>query len=51
MPVYESDKNKSDEEFRCQFCGEESPAAEWDDDKCPKCGEEYDPILAQEGDD
>lgn len=35
----------------CQFCWEESPAAEWKADVCPKCGNVYDAILAQEGDD
>lgn len=39
------------EVYRCQFCGAESPAAEWVADRCPLCGREYDPILAQEEDD
>jgi Zn finger protein HypA/HybF involved in hydrogenase expression len=41
------------EYYKCQFCEEMSPAAEWKkrQDKCPKCGREYDCILAQEGDD
>jgi rubrerythrin len=34
--------------YRCQFCGKVSPAKDWKDDKCPKCGREYDPILAQD---
>lgn len=39
--------------YRCQSCGETSPAREWKKlgDDCPKCGAAYDPILAQEGDD
>lgn len=42
MPV---SKGK-DGEFRCQFCGECSPCKEWgNEDLCPKCGLQYDPIL------
>lgn len=37
--------------YKCQFCEEETPAKDWKDDKCPKCGCKYDPILAQEMDD
>lgn len=39
--------------YRCQFCGEVSPAKEWRklNDDCPKCGATYNAILAQEGDD
>lgn len=36
--------------YRCQFCERETPAREWKNNKCPKCGRAYDPILAQEGD-
>lgn len=42
---------KKDEIWRCQFCGEDSCSSEWVRNKCPKCKLEYDPILAQEGDD
>lgn len=34
--------------YCCQFCGKESYDTLWKDDKCPECGEEYDPILAQD---
>ena len=36
--------------YRCQFCGETSPASQWgkDEDTCPKCGEKYDALLAQD---
>lgn len=34
--------------YRCQFCGEESPAKEWKNDVCPECGRKYDCILAQD---
>jgi hypothetical protein len=37
--------------YRCQFCEKESSVQEWKNDKCPKCGKTYDPMLAQEGDD
>lgn len=37
--------------YKCQFCEEDSPAKDWDGDKCPKCKRSYDPMLAQEGDD
>lgn len=37
--------------YRCQFCEAYSPLAKWVGDICPKCGEKYDCILAQEGDD
>jgi rubrerythrin len=37
-------------EYRCQFCGGGSPVAEWKpEDRCPKCGKKYDPILVDEG--
>lgn len=39
------------EEWRCQFCEKMTPASDWKDDKCPKCGSKYDALLAQEGDD
>lgn len=39
------------DEYKCQFCEAESPAADWKDNACPKCGRKYDCILAQEGDD
>lgn len=35
-------------EYRCQFCGAETPARDWKQDKCPKCGRAYDAILAQD---
>jgi Zn finger protein HypA/HybF involved in hydrogenase expression len=38
-------------EYKCQFCEEESPAKDWEDNKCPKCKRSYDPMLAQEMDD
>jgi hypothetical protein len=34
--------------YICQFCGEESPEAEWNGDECPRCGEMYDWMLAQD---
>lgn len=34
--------------YRCQFCEHESLPVEWKDDKCPKCGERYDVLLAQD---
>lgn len=34
--------------YICQFCGEQSSAKEWKDDACPKCGEKYDWLLAQD---
>ena len=38
--------------YRCQFCGEETPCDQWEKDTiCPKCGKEYDAILAQDADD
>jgi hypothetical protein len=37
--------------YKCQFCEEESLAKNWIDDKCPLCKRQYDPMLAQEGDD
>ena len=44
---------KGDNVYRCQFCEKDSPVEEWKEcrDSCPKCGEKYDAILAQEGDD
>ena len=38
------------EMYRCQFCGQDSPARQWKKlkDKCPKCGEEYNVLLAQD---
>lgn len=39
------------EEWRCQFCEKMTLASDWKDDKCPKCGQKYDSMLAQEGDD
>jgi Zn finger protein HypA/HybF involved in hydrogenase expression len=36
------------QKYRCQFCEQHSPAKEWKKDCCPKCGREYDPILAQD---
>jgi transcriptional regulator with XRE-family HTH domain len=38
-------------ELRCQFCSMSSPATQWKEEKCPRCGAKYDAILAQEGDD
>lgn len=35
--------------YRCQFCERDSPARDWKDDKCPRCGRKYDCIMAQEG--
>ena len=40
-----------EEKYKCQFCEKESPCNDWNQDKCPKCGNKYDPILAQEMDD
>ena len=38
--------------YRCQFCGDESPAKNWTEvDECPKCGRKYDAMLAQDDDD
>jgi hypothetical protein len=42
--------------IRCQFCEKRFPRAKWrevdtDEIKCPGCGRDYDPVLAQEGDD
>lgn len=42
---------KEFEVWRCQFCEKEAPAPAWKDNKCPHCAQEYDCILAQEGDD
>ena len=39
------------EEWRCQFCEKLSLAKNWKDDRCPECGNKYDALLAQEGDD
>jgi Zn finger protein HypA/HybF involved in hydrogenase expression len=36
------------DDYRCQFCGKESPRPKWKKDKCPKCGRKYDCILAQD---
>jgi len=39
--------------YRCQFCGETSPVKEWKNQgaTCPKCGRDYDWLLAQESED
>lgn len=42
--------------IRCQFCEKAFPQKTWrevdaDEIKCPGCGRDYDPVLAQEGDD
>lgn len=44
---------RREEAWRCQFCDQFSPMLSWlkQGTLCPKCGREYDPILAQEGDD
>ena len=36
--------------YRCQFCGEETPRKEWlnKGQTCPRCGEDYNWMLAQE---
>lgn len=35
--------------WRCQFCGQTFPQAQWKEgDVCPGCGEKYDAMLAQE---
>jgi hypothetical protein len=40
---------KCGDNYRCQFCGQESPAVLWVPmDKCPKCGRLYDAMLAQD---
>jgi hypothetical protein len=41
------------EVYRCQFCGKEALAKEWNQDgnECPACGRMYDWILAQDEDD
>jgi len=47
-------KNKivsKDTYYICQFCGKSSRKKEWINNKCVYCKKEYDPILAQEGDD
>ena len=39
--------------YKCQFCLGEFPEKDWlkNKDKCPGCGQKYDALLAQEGDD
>lgn len=37
------------DEYKCQFCGESAPVKDWVKDICPKCGREYNPLLAQDG--
>lgn len=44
----EKQKGKKRTGYRCQFCGEHSPAKEWKADICPKCDKPYDAILAQD---
>jgi hypothetical protein len=34
--------------YRCQFCGEESLAKQWQKDACPRCGRLYGAMLAQD---
>lgn len=34
--------------YICQFCGEETNAKDWKNDKCPECGELYNVQLAQD---
>jgi Zn finger protein HypA/HybF involved in hydrogenase expression len=34
--------------YRCQFCGKESPARQWKQDKCPRCKRKYDVLMAQD---
>ena len=38
------------ETYRCQFCEKSSPVAEWKSEgyECPKCGQMYDCMLAQD---
>lgn len=47
--VEQADESPGD--WRCQFCGEESPQRKWKKDQCPKCGRKYDALLAQDEDD
>jgi hypothetical protein len=64
MDAYEVSKAYTDGlhgDYRCQFCGQSAPAAQWQarrdsdgNECCPHCLEPYDvraAILAQEGDD
>jgi lipopolysaccharide biosynthesis regulator YciM len=38
--------------YKCQFCEHEAPREYWQDGSiCPNCGQAYDAILAQDGDD
>ena len=37
--------------YCCQFCGTDSLIKDWKNDRCPKCGRQYDAMLAQEMDD
>lgn len=34
--------------YICQFCGKETPAKDWKDNKCPKCKRQYNYMLAQD---
>jgi len=36
--------------YKCQFCGQDSPADEWrhGGQTCPKCGRDYSWLLAQD---
>ncbi len=37
-------------QYKCQFCGQSSPIAQWTNRRqtCPKCGRDYDWRLAQD---
>lgn len=34
--------------YICQFCAKETPAKDWIADKCPKCGRQYNWMIAQD---
>lgn len=34
-----------DQPYTCQFCNQDSPCNEWNQDVCPKCGKVYDQSL------
>lgn len=51
MAKKKKEKKKEEENYKCQFCERENPKSKWINDVCPWCGEDYDAILAQEGDD
>jgi len=49
-PLCESNHDLTELKYRCQFCEQSSPIAEWTNERqtCPKCGEDYSWLLAQD---